>query len=34
MKAVRLQREIDEGDSEVLKLKFEGMKKENERLRK
>ena len=34
LKSVRLQREIDESDSEVLKLKFEGLKKENDRLRK
>jgi ElaB/YqjD/DUF883 family membrane-anchored ribosome-binding protein len=31
---VRLQRELDEGDTEVIKCKFDGVKKENERLRK
>lgn len=34
MKSIKLQKDIDEGDSEVLKIKLEAIKKENDRLRK
>lgn len=33
MKGLRLQREIDSGDSQVLNIKLVGLKKENDRLR-
>lgn len=29
MKSVRLQKEIDEGDTDVIKFKYEGVRKEN-----
>lgn len=34
MKSIKLQKDIDEGDSEVLKIKLQTIKKENDRLRK
>jgi hypothetical protein len=34
LKCIKLQKEIDDGDSDVLSIKLEAIKKDNERLRK